>query len=63
MNSAIYKGPIASSLGGVDIAWVVGLLVAGALYYVLERGNAVASSAETDAETLVETAPAHTAPA
>jgi len=63
MNSAVYKGPIASSLGGVDIAWVVGLLVAGALYYVLERGNAVESSAQADAKALAEAATAHTAPA
>jgi len=32
MNSAVYEGPIATALGGVDIAWIVGLLVAGALY-------------------------------
>jgi nucleobase:cation symporter-1, NCS1 family len=35
--SGIYEGPIAQALGGVDIAWAPGLLVAGGLFYTLMR--------------------------
>lgn len=38
MNVSFYTGPIASALGGVDLSFVVGLVVAGALYLVLGRG-------------------------
>lgn len=34
---SFYTSPIADALGGVDTAWIVGLLVAGVLYYVLSR--------------------------
>ncbi|MCW3701289.1 purine-cytosine permease family protein [Burkholderia cenocepacia] len=33
MNSSLYVGPIAHLLGGAEIAWVIGLAVAGGLYY------------------------------
>ncbi len=32
-----YTGPAAKALGGVDIAWVVGLVVAGAVYWLCAR--------------------------
>jgi purine-cytosine permease-like protein len=32
-----YTGPVADALGGVDISFVVGLLVAGGLYLLLSR--------------------------
>ncbi len=35
MNSALYVGPMANLLHGADIAYYVGILVAGVLYYVL----------------------------
>ncbi len=35
MNSALYVGPMANLLHGADIAYYVGFLVAGLLYYVL----------------------------
>lgn len=38
MNSSLYVGPIANWLGGAEVAWVLGLLVAGGLYYALS-GN------------------------
>lgn len=38
MYLSFYKGPIADALGGVDISFAVGLLVAGGLYYILGRG-------------------------
>ncbi|MCO6057612.1 cytosine permease [Pseudomonas sp. MOB-449] len=33
MNTTLYVGPIASALDGVDLAWVVGLLVPALTYY------------------------------
>lgn len=35
MNSSLYVGPIANWLGGAEVAWILGLLVAGGLYYAL----------------------------
>lgn len=32
-----YVGPLAEQLGGVDIAWLVGLAVTGAVYFALSR--------------------------
>jgi nucleobase:cation symporter-1, NCS1 family len=36
MNQTLYFGPFAEALGGADIAYFVGFLVAGVLYWVLE---------------------------
>ena len=36
MNQTLYVGPFAEALGGADIAYFVGFLVAGVLYWVLE---------------------------
>ncbi|MGF6835665.1 NCS1 family nucleobase:cation symporter-1 [Paenarthrobacter sp. TE4293] len=35
--TAVYTGPLAAALGGVDISWVVGLVVVAPLYYVAAR--------------------------
>lgn len=35
--TAIYTGPMAAALGGVDISWIVGLVVVAPLYYVTAR--------------------------
>ncbi len=37
MNSSVYEGPVASSLGGGDIAWLVGLAFAIPAYYLVAR--------------------------
>lgn len=37
MNQTLFLGPIASALGGADIAYVIGFIVAGAIYLFLER--------------------------
>jgi len=37
MNTSIIVGPVANSLQGADIAFYVGFVVAGVLYYVLRR--------------------------
>jgi nucleobase:cation symporter-1, NCS1 family len=41
MNTAVYASPIATRyLGGGDIAWILGLLVGGGLYYAVARFKA-----------------------
>ena len=44
------QGPVAAALGGIDLAWLVGLVVAGALYVVLARSIDVAGEQRTAAE-------------
>jgi NCS1 family nucleobase:cation symporter-1 len=41
----IYQSPGATWLGGVDISWLVGLFIAGGLYFVLTRNLDVAGEA------------------
>lgn len=35
--TAVYTGPLAAAMGGVDISWIVGLVVVAPLYYVAAR--------------------------
>ncbi|PRY13622.1 purine-cytosine permease family protein [Kineococcus rhizosphaerae] len=62
--TAFFTGPVANALGGVDVSWIVGLVVICPLYYVLARGrtartpNPVHGSTGTIAETHPETTPA-----
>jgi len=37
VNSDLYVGPVAKDLGGADISWIVGFIVASALYYLAAR--------------------------
>jgi NCS1 family nucleobase:cation symporter-1 len=37
MVTTLYTGPLAEQLGFVDIAWVLGLLVSGGIYYAWEK--------------------------
>jgi nucleobase:cation symporter-1, NCS1 family len=37
MSSALYTGPIAKYLDGADLSYIVSMLVAGGLYYLLSR--------------------------
>ncbi len=53
MNTTFYEGPIAHAFGGADISWILGLIVASGLYYVLHRAIAV-----DRAERLAAVAPA-----
>jgi NCS1 family nucleobase:cation symporter-1 len=39
LDTAFYTGPLVGALGGVDISWIVGLLVPGVLYYLLGRAS------------------------
>ncbi len=47
-----YVGPIAAALGGADLAWIVGLLVSGALYYLfwrnVDRSNEIQAQRESE---------------
>jgi nucleobase:cation symporter-1, NCS1 family len=40
VNSSLYEGPIARSMGGADISWIVGFIVAAAAYYLAARRQA-----------------------
>jgi nucleobase:cation symporter-1, NCS1 family len=35
--TAIYTGPVAAAMGGVDLSWIVGLIVVAPLYYLAAR--------------------------
>jgi NCS1 family nucleobase:cation symporter-1 len=37
MSTTFYTGPLVSHLGGADISWIFGLIVAAGLYYILMR--------------------------
>jgi NCS1 family nucleobase:cation symporter-1 len=39
LSTAFYTGPLVETLGGVDISWIVGLLVPGFLYYTFGRAS------------------------
>jgi nucleobase:cation symporter-1, NCS1 family len=39
LDTAFYSGPLVGPLGGVDISWIVGLLVPGLLYYLLGQAS------------------------
>lgn len=40
INSSLYVGPIAQSLGGAEIAWIVGLVVSGGVFLACTRWKA-----------------------
>jgi Purine-cytosine permease and related proteins len=42
MNQTLYVGPASNALGGADIAYLVGFVVAAALYWFLERTSSTA---------------------
>ncbi len=48
-NQTLYVGPAANALGGADITYVVGFVVAGILYWVLERSAGRTSVPEASA--------------
>ena len=37
INSTLYVGPLVKHLGGADISWILGIVVAGVLYYAYAR--------------------------
>jgi NCS1 family nucleobase:cation symporter-1 len=40
VSTAMYTGPVATALNGVDISWIVGLVVISPIYYFLARRTA-----------------------
>ena len=44
INSPALEGPISTSLSGSDFTWILGPVVAGAIYYVLARADVRASA-------------------
>lgn len=44
ISSTLYTGPLVSYLGGADISWLIGLVVASVLYYVLMKPQVTVSS-------------------
>ncbi|NYJ76260.1 purine-cytosine permease family protein [Allobranchiibius huperziae] len=57
MNSSLYVGPVANWLGGAEVAWVLGLVVAGGLYYALSAKVRHHGTAEADTRPAAATAP------
>ncbi|NAZ75024.1 cytosine permease [Kineococcus sp. T13] len=49
--TAFFVGPLATALGGVDVSWIVGLIVICPLYYVLMRRRLTAHSSGLTAGT------------
>ena len=39
MNTPLYAGPVAESLGGADLSWILGLVVTAPVYWLLARGT------------------------
>ena len=39
LATSFYTGPLVSSLGGVDISWIIGLVVPAALYFFLGEAS------------------------
>ena len=39
VDSAMYTGPAARAMGGIDLSWIVGLSVTAPVYYFLARGR------------------------
>jgi nucleobase:cation symporter-1, NCS1 family len=50
--SGVYESPVAHALGGGDISWIPGVLIAGGLYLALNWRLRTADSAEPEAQTV-----------
>lgn len=37
--TSLYTGPLVETMGGVDISWIIGLIVPGIIYYALARNS------------------------
>ncbi|CAI8888739.1 MULTISPECIES: cytosine permease [Pseudomonas] len=40
ISTKLYTGPMVAHLGGVDLSWIIGLVVPSVLYYCVARGKA-----------------------
>ncbi|MBA3368088.1 MAG: cytosine permease, partial [Geodermatophilaceae bacterium] len=62
LAQALYTGPLTEALGGVDISWLVGLVVTGTIYYLWARNTSNPPSAmiyPADATTAPTAVPSH----
>jgi NCS1 family nucleobase:cation symporter-1 len=50
VDTHFYSGPMVGQLGGVDISWIVGLVVPGIVYYLLARNSGLAVAVERGSE-------------
>jgi len=48
VNSSLYEGPIARGLGGADISWIIGFVLAAGLYYLAARRQPAAREPVTE---------------
>lgn len=48
INTTLYVGPVANLLGGVDLAWLVGIITSSLLYYFLMKSKLAARSARPE---------------
>jgi len=46
LSTSLYTGPLVQTLGGVDISWIVGLLVPSILYYTLGGASRLRAPAQ-----------------
>ncbi len=46
IDTKLYTGPMVAHLGGVDVSWLIGLVVPSLLYYWIARGKARQAPAE-----------------
>ncbi|MFJ8235393.1 purine-cytosine permease family protein [Ureibacillus sp. NPDC094379] len=51
LNTEIYVGPVAKAINGVDIAWIVGIIVSATLYIVLTRSTVSIFSSSSNSNT------------
>ncbi|MNJ20070.1 putative allantoin permease [compost metagenome] len=45
ISTKLYTGPMVAHLGGVDVSWIIGLVVPSVLYYLVARGKAAQAPA------------------
>lgn len=49
MSTSVYTGPMVARMGGADISWAVGLVVAAVLYVIWMRGHDISRELESPA--------------
>jgi hypothetical protein len=53
VDTHFYAGPMVAQLGGVDISWIVGMLVPGILYFLLARTSAWGVPVDQNSQALI----------
>ncbi|MNG12434.1 hypothetical protein D3C84_960470 [compost metagenome] len=46
ISTKLYTGPMVAHLGGVDLSWIIGLVVPSVLYYLVARRKAADAPAQ-----------------